>query len=872
VLTFLEGRLPDSRRADVENHLGSCASCADLATWAAADTGNGSPDNPSPGARSEGRPFLDQLAPGSRVGQYQILGVVGRGGMGEVYAAYHPDLDRRIALKVVYETGTDTDERHGRLLREARAIARVSHPNVVAVHDAGVVGDLVFIAMELIEGETLDAWLRSAPRTWREILDIFVAAGRGLAAAHAAKIIHRDFKPQNVMIGKDGSVRVMDFGLARLIHEDLGLRADIKDLPEATRRAIMTVTKTGALLGTPAYMAPEQFQRQPADERSDQFSFCVALHEALHGARPMLPHLLSEDGTSVFTVDVSKHYRRAGTPLWVRQLVSRGLNADPAARWGSMRELTRLLERDPARHLRRWAFVAATALVTLGLAIGFGRASRSTATLCRAGPTHLADTWAGAETPSGRSRREAVHGAFLATGLSGVAEIWDRVASRLDRYADAWLAMYRDACEATTVRGDQSSEVLDLRMTCLEDSRSALRALTDVLTTADKQTVNNAVDAVDALPGLDRCADARLLRAVAGPPRDAKTRAQIDDLRRRATVAKALHDTGRNQPAVEQGQRLIAEARAIGYEPLLAEILALTCSFQQSSTFDAASVKTWEEAIWTGLRAKRDDIAAESAAVLGGMVGNYLHRPEEGRHWVDLAVALADRMGGGHEHLRSWILESQAIIANATDPETALRLTRKALELKRKVLQPDDPDIAHSLNNEAEDLHRKGDDAAAVEVGREARRLYTEAYGPNSAYVATVESNIGEYLVALGRSAEALPLFRDARSHWEAQIGADHPFLAYPLTGLGRALIALGRQAEARAPLERALQLREGLDLDPALRAETRFALAQALWYTRESRRALALATMASKEYAQSPAARNAGGEVVAWLARRRGR
>ena len=136
--------------------------------------------------------------------------------MGEVYAAYHPDLDRRIALKVVNESGAGAADRRARLLREARAIARLSHPNVITVHDAGTVDDRVYIAMEFVEGETIDDWLRAQPRTWREILDVFIAAGRGLAAAHAAGVVHRDFKPQNVMIGRDGSVRVMDFGLARL--------------------------------------------------------------------------------------------------------------------------------------------------------------------------------------------------------------------------------------------------------------------------------------------------------------------------------------------------------------------------------------------------------------------------------------------------------------------------------------------------------------------------------------------------------------------------------------------------------------------------------------------------------------------------------
>ncbi len=193
---------------------------------------------------AEPRPFIGRLVPGSRVARYQILNAIGRGGMGEVYAAYHPDLDRRIALKIVSESGAAAPDRSARLLREARAIAHISHPNVITVYDAGTVDDHVYIAMEFIEGQTLDDWVRAQPRSWREVLDVFIAAGRGLAAAHAAGVVHRDFKPQNVMIGRDGSVRVMDFGLARLdeepVESDPGVaRGEASPLP-------LTVTKTGA--------------------------------------------------------------------------------------------------------------------------------------------------------------------------------------------------------------------------------------------------------------------------------------------------------------------------------------------------------------------------------------------------------------------------------------------------------------------------------------------------------------------------------------------------------------------------------------------------------------------------------------------------
>ena len=302
-MAFLHGGLAAANRSVVEGHVASCSACAELVTWAAADQANSSRS-----VGHEGRPFVGQLAPGSRVDRYQILGAVGRGGMGEVYAAYHPDLDRKIALKVVHEAGAESAERRARLLREARAIARLSHPNVVVVHDAGTVDGRVYIAMEFVEGETVDAWLRAGSRGWREVVDVFIAAARGLAAAHAAGIVHRDFKPQNVMIGRDGTVRVMDFGLARLAEEPPDC-PDVGATGPATRPR--DGDEDGRAVGTPAYMAPEQFRGEAIDARADQFSFCVALHEALFGIRPALAHL---EGNDVSKALSARMFRRGCVP------------------------------------------------------------------------------------------------------------------------------------------------------------------------------------------------------------------------------------------------------------------------------------------------------------------------------------------------------------------------------------------------------------------------------------------------------------------------------------------------------------------------------------------------------------------------------
>src|SRR5262245_35351552 len=418
--------------------------------------------------------MIGGLPVGSSVERYQILDVIGRGGMGEVYAAYHPDLERRIALKIVHEAGARGEGRRARLLREARAIARLSHPNVVTVYDAGTFGDRVYVAMELVDGMTADAWLTAVERTWREILDVFISAGRGLAAAHAAGIVHRDFKPQNIMIGKDGSVRVMDFGLARLVGEDGGritpsaAAGDNDALPS-------TVTKTGARLGTPAYMAPEQYRGERADARADQFSFCVSLHEALHGVRPRLPHLDERAGARAMATvaEAPSSARHAGGPAWLRAVVRRGLSQEAHRRFPSMDDLLRALERGRTR-VRRRTLMASTAITGAALIAGAWHLAHARRFECKAPPERLAGVWSADAAPN--SRRAAVYKALLASGRGEAPAIWKQLSAALDEHVAKWQLMYQETCEATRVRGDQSEAVLDLRMRCLADNLDRVRS------------------------------------------------------------------------------------------------------------------------------------------------------------------------------------------------------------------------------------------------------------------------------------------------------------------------------------------------------------------------------------------------------------
>jgi eukaryotic-like serine/threonine-protein kinase len=275
------------------------------------------------------------------LGRFQLLRRLGSGAMGVVFEGYDPELDRRVALKVLrpeIEAQRSLQAR-SRMMREAQALARLRHPNVTMVYEVGQSDTgALFIAMELVEGRTLGRWLRSRPRSWREIVEVFLQAGRGLAAAHRAGLVHRDFKPDNVLVDDEGNARVVDFGLAR----GTGLAELLPTLDDADKVPVaLHLTCTGAVLGTPAYMAPEQFEGGPLHAASDQFSFCVALFEALYGRRPFPGNDLPSLQRSLLRGELVGP--RRGVPRALYRVLRRGLSVDPARRFPSMERLLEAL-------------------------------------------------------------------------------------------------------------------------------------------------------------------------------------------------------------------------------------------------------------------------------------------------------------------------------------------------------------------------------------------------------------------------------------------------------------------------------------------------------------------------------------------------
>ncbi len=688
----------------VERHVRDCAKCRGLLSFAlsaarpaGAPGGAGAGQRDQPGDRDIGVPTANVLERGSEFGRYTVLGLVGGGAMSEVYAAYDPGLDRKVALKILHGRGGGADARSsGRLLREAKAIARLRHPNVVVVHEAGTVADRVFLAMEYVEGQTLAAWLAERPRTRQEILDVFGAAGRGLGAAHAAGLVHRDFKPQNVMVGGDGAVRVMDFGLAREIAPPdaavIESGAHSSEPAARSEQADLPLTRTGELVGTPLYMAPEQFARERTDARTDQFGFCVALYRALYGVHPFAGDKLGDLMAAVSAGHVQPAPAKTAVPPGLRRILLRGLSVDRALRWESMEALAAALSRDPARQRRRWLTGVAMGAAVVAAFVA-ARRPGTAESLCRGGPARLAGVWEPAVEGENQSgRRAATRLAFLGTGVDGAADAWQRAARILDRYTADWLRMYSDSCAATHVRGEQSADVLDLRTACLHDRLGRVKALTDVFAAANATVIANAVSAASALPALDRCADVKLLRAVMPPPDSPAIRSRVEALRKDFARAAALNDSGQCIAAAEARRRLIADADAVGYQPLQAESLTASIRAGAACVGHDELVANGRQAVMLALASHHDEVAAEAAIALAQMRAGRMGDVSRARDWIDIAGAIMTRMGNDHPILETWRLEALATVhvkeGNTREALATFELALRLMEKTRGREQP----------------------------------------------------------------------------------------------------------------------------------------------------------------------------------------
>ncbi|MFO0635734.1 MAG: serine/threonine-protein kinase [Nannocystaceae bacterium] len=654
-------------------------------------------------------PAASTLRRGDAVGRYLVIEPLGSGGMGVVHAAYDPELDRKVAVKLLH-AAAGASQGPSPLLGEAQALARLAHPNVVAVHDAGTLGDRVWLAMELVHGCTLTAWAAQRERHWREVVEVAIAVGRGLAAAHTVGLVHRDVKPVNIMIDEDprapfgiGRVRVMDFGLAR------GGGA-----PAASTRATLegapvpVVSLEGALAGTPAYMAPEQFAGLRADARCDQFSLCAVIWECLWRKRPFAGDTLAALAANVLEgrIDVPSHKR--GVPAWLRAAVRRGLERDPQRRFPDMNALVTALQRGQARRRQRQIAVVAASVVLLG-AGGFAAQAvvqaRRTAACEREGAA-IAELWS-------ESRRDATDQALRALPVRYAAVTAERVRPWLDDYAAAWGRARTEACLDARTRDRWTEAQLERASWCLDERRMEFAALVEQLSHADVLVAQNAVRAAASLASVEPCRDVHALERLPPPPTE--QRDQVVAIK--AELAHAGTFALASRPA--EGLAIVAEARAqadaLGWPPLRAAALLVEAKLRDDAADYEGAARVGAEAYFEAARIDAWDLAAWVATQLIYTVGEHSRRREPGLEWArhaEMALAHAGASGGVGEARRLRAIGGVEFAAGHF--QQAREAGEGSVTLYEHAVGPEHPEVAYALIGVGNALHGAGDYAGAL--------------------------------------------------------------------------------------------------------------------------------------------------------------
>lgn len=505
-------------------------------------------DMPGSGQLHPDEPVRSKI---DRLGRYTITGPIASGGMGSVYSAHDPELDRNVALKVVHPRRSHNPGSHARLLKEARALARLDHPNVVKVHDVFSEHGQIVVVMELVDGATLAEWEAAEHRSWREIVAAYAQAGEGLAAAHELEIVHRDFKPANAVIGPDGRVRVLDFGLAQIA----GGETEASD--PASSGAI-TQTIPGAVMGTPGYAAPEQLSGDSVTVASDQFSFCVALHRALEGIAPFSGETIGELVAAIRTKAPATSDR--DLPSWLRALLRTGLMAEPHERHPSMRTLLRELTR--ARGVKRWWKPGMVGALVVAAAISnFAMRADSDTYPCSVNET--VTIW----NPIIRANAD-VSIERLSTPYA--KEVAAQVLPMLDRYASALALADHAACLAH-FDGETSDAMFDRETVCFERKRKELTLAIRAAGESSTTTVSGIVDVVAGLRAPDECMRVDYLSTTDAPSREESAR--VDAVRIAIASASTLKRAGRLGDATISIQSGVAAARKLAHQPVLADAL-----------------------------------------------------------------------------------------------------------------------------------------------------------------------------------------------------------------------------------------------------------------------------------------------------------
>ncbi len=760
----------------------------------------GNPPTPA----SDDTPFADSTLPASsgraglpaRAGRFVLTRELGRGGMGVVWAAYDPELDRRVAIKFLNRDPGEAGARaEARFVREARSLARLNHVNVAQIYDVGLQDGRVWLAMEFVEGQSFTALLRRRER-WNVWLPRMIAAGRGLAAAHAAGLVHRDFKPGNVMLARDGRVVVLDFGLALARDRELE-RVSSAEVPQVSTTAPASALAAasvddGAIVGTPAYMAPEQFSHGGVDARADQFAFAVTLFEALYRTAPFPRGSTPEIAAAVTSGIVRARPSRTSVPLSLDRVLRRALAVDPSQRYASMDALLGALDRyTPASRRRRAVQIVAGVTVLGGVATAALRPR--VADPCESRAAVVRASW---DPPARAQVDRALRDAGL--GEDGVASI----VATLDERSDALQQAVSPACEAARAAGG-GAIVAGPRLRCVDRAAAQLQHTVQRLRHADERIAREAVAATHHLPSAERCAEQ------SAPVGDDSALRQRIDADGRLAAIETLQRFGELQPAHDAAAALSAEVEREPESGLHAEVDAVLGDVLESlgRPEEARAI-----AMRGLLRAESwgdDALVGRLAADLAWIDSERLGRLESAEVWAQLGFAALRRAGGDvgaelrlHGALAA-VRQLQLRFDDAIDEQ------QRALELAMRTWGADDRTTVAPRLNLANVQWYSGRWTEARDNFERVVELSTRINGPDHALTLGAMASLAGLYHGVGARDEVEPIALDLLARQERTLGPDHPDLVGILVTLAHLADADGAHARGAAHLRRALTLLE---------------------------------------------------------------
>lgn len=761
------------------------------------------PDTPSEAGDSP-----PQESGQANFGRYALLERVGVGGMGEVWSAYDPELGRRVAIKILKPNlGAPTAPQ--RLIREAQAMAQLNHPNVATVHDVGTAEGKTYITMEFVEGRTLDQWLQSCDPSWRECVKVFVQAGKGLAAAHRAELVHRDFKPSNVMIDGSDHVRVMDFGLARLEVEPKERERPTQTQPESTpdgesssseSALAIPLTVDGTIVGTPAYMAPEQLAGLAADSRTDQFAFCIALYEALFRIHPFGSGDQKQRAYRAASGAVLPPPKATRVPPRIMRTVLRGLNPMPEQRFECMEELLKELTYDPAQ-IRRRVLVAtlATATVASLVLAGFLLMERSTRGIARA-EKRLAETW-------NAEARLGIVSAFEGTGLAFAPDAAEQVTASLDAYAKSWVSAARTVHSRSEGGAELSEAMADRQVACLDQRLNEFAHLVRLLGEDDSEIASKADEAAGGLRDPDACTDTTRFSSEIPLPVDPEVRRSIEDQSNLLAQVYAYRLVGEYSTAHELANSVVSAVRAIDYPPLLADALVHRGHLEIELGMSEDALQTLEESFFESERGGSDGRALEAATELIWHFSILDPNPDEAERWWEIGRAKLSRAGDRRDLEIPLLAARAAALERGGQYDEALELQQRVFDLTVEHEGEDNSEAASAHHQLANTLLSTGQYDAALEHYERAATLKEKHMGVAHPSLATTLVSMGSTLGYLKRYEDSLEVLRRALGIGEAALGDENPNHATTLNNMAYAFEALERYDEALASHERALAL-----------------------------------------------------------------